>query len=142
MYVAGEVHQEGQFLRFGPSTVGTMLFQVDQVLAHLGDDAIPLRTAGRDLGRAFEQADIDVVPGCSRALAALHMIGPDSGARHGFGERIGRARWRSARCSKGSVLFQEARHGLAGAFGQMRRGYARDGLVPLVAPTPRLAWGK
>jgi hypothetical protein len=31
---------------------------------------------------------------------------------------------------------------VAGAFGQMRGGDARDGLVPFIAPAPRLAGGK
>ena len=108
MDVAGEVHQESQFLRFRPRAVGAMLLQVHQVLAHLGDDAIPLRAALGNMGRAFEQSDIDVVPGCRSALAAGNMVGPDRGARHGFGQRIG-ARGSaicSTRCSKGGVLFQ------------------------------------
>jgi len=66
------------------------------------------------------------------------VIGPDGGARHGFGQQIGRA-WRRG---EGGVLVQERRHGLAGAVGQMRGGDARHGLVSLIAPTPRLAGGK
>ena len=96
----------------------------------LADNAVSLRAALGDVGRAFEQSYVDVMPGRRGALAARYVIRPDGRARHRLGERIG---------GKSRVLLQQLRNRLSRPFRQVRRGYARHGLVSFVAPAPRLA---